>query len=78
MLKKSTWERHVNPWSVWTRVPLLPLFALVVLLRGPLGGWTWLLLAVLVGWTLVNQKPSRRQPRPTAGRRAACSASGSG
>ena len=56
MLKKSTWERHVNPWSVWTRVPLLPLFALVVFLRGPLGGWTWLLLAALFGWTLINPK----------------------
>ena len=40
-MKDATWERHANPWSVWTRVPLLPLFALALYMRGPLGPWLW-------------------------------------
>ncbi|MEL7048152.1 MAG: DUF6653 family protein, partial [Pseudomonadota bacterium] len=24
----SVWERHANPWSAWSRVPILPLLCL--------------------------------------------------
>ncbi len=29
-MSDSVWERHANPWSVWTRYPCLPLLALAV------------------------------------------------
>ena len=33
----KTWERHVNPWSVWTRMMILPVLALVIWSRVWLG-----------------------------------------
>ena len=49
----DTWERHANPWSVWTRTTVLPAFILAAWSRvwigwGALGPgalallWTWL------------------------------------
>lgn len=55
-MKGSTWERHANPWSVWTRVPLLVLFALAVFFRGPLGAWLWPTLGLLALWAIVNPR----------------------
>jgi len=55
-MKNATWERHANPWSVWTRVPLLALFALAVFFRGPLGVWFWPVLGALALWALVNPR----------------------
>jgi hypothetical protein len=52
----ATWERHTNPWSVWTRVPLLALFALVLYWRDTLGAWLWLALGVLALWAIVNPR----------------------
>ncbi|MBX3582521.1 MAG: hypothetical protein KF810_11540 [Rhizobiaceae bacterium] len=49
-MRDSTWERHANPWSVWTRVPLLVLFAVTVYFRGPLGNWLWPTLCVLAAF----------------------------
>ena len=58
-----TWARHANPWSFWTRVPLLALFSLVIHLRGPLGHWTWAALAALAIWTVLNP---RAFPQPAS------------
>ena len=55
-MKNSTWERHANPWSVWTRVPLLALFSLTVFFRDLLGPWLWLVLGLLMLWALVNPR----------------------
>ncbi len=55
-MKDATWERHANPWSVWTRVPLLALFALAVYFRGPLGAWLWPVLGLLALWAIVNPR----------------------
>lgn len=52
----ATWARHANPWSVWTRVPLLAAFALTLYLRGPLGTWLWPILGLLVLWTILNPR----------------------
>jgi len=29
-LSATTWERHANPWSVWTRFAILPLAVIAV------------------------------------------------
>ncbi len=34
----TTWARHANPWSVWTRVPILPALALAIYSRAWIGG----------------------------------------
>ena len=52
----ATWERHTNPWSGWTRVLILPLFALAVWSRVWLGWWCLVPLALLVVWTVVNPR----------------------
>ena len=52
-MDERTWARHANPWSVWTRVPILPLAAALIYARGSLGllvippllllgAWVWL------------------------------------
>ncbi len=49
-MKEQTWERHSNPWSVWTRVLTNPLVYIPVWNRS----WRQ---AVLVGaWFLLNPR----------------------
>jgi hypothetical protein len=55
-LDAEGWERHANPWSVWTRVPLLALFALAVWSRAWIGWWCLLPLALLALWTWLNPR----------------------
>jgi hypothetical protein len=52
----ATWARHANPWSVWTRVPILPLLALAVWSRAWIGWWALLPAALLLAWTWVNPR----------------------
>ncbi len=59
----ATWERHANPLSVWTRVPVLPLLALAVWSRVWIGGWCFVPIFALFIWTWVNP---RVFPRPAS------------
>jgi hypothetical protein len=52
----AAWARHANPWSVWTRVPILPLLALAVWSRAWIGWWALLPVAALLAWTWVNPR----------------------
>jgi hypothetical protein len=52
----AAWARHANPWSVWTRVPILPLLALAVWGRDWIGWWALLPVLLLLGWTWVNPR----------------------
>ena len=52
----ATWKRHANPWSFWTRVPILPLLALAIWSRVWLGWWAFVPVAVLVAWVFVNPR----------------------
>jgi hypothetical protein len=65
-LDAAGWQRHANPWSVWTRVAILPAAVLVLLAREGLGAWTWALIAGLVVWALVNPR-AFPPPASTAG-----------
>jgi hypothetical protein len=64
-LDAEGWERHANPWSVWTRFPILPAAVLVLWTRDRLGGWTLALLAALALWAWLNPRVFR-PPRSTA------------
>ena len=44
----DSWARHANPWSVWTRVPILPLLALAIWSRSWIGWWAVLPVLLLV------------------------------
>jgi hypothetical protein len=52
----AAWARHANPWSVWTRVPILPLLALAVWSRVWIGWWALVPVAALLAWTWVNPR----------------------
>lgn len=52
----ATWQRHANPWSVWTRIPILTVTAFVLFIREALGVWLWPLLALIAVWTFVNPR----------------------
>ncbi len=52
----GTWQRHANPWSVWTRIPILAVFVVVVWSRVWLGWWVLLPLAAVAAWTWWNPR----------------------
>ena len=51
-----TWQRHANPWSAYTRIAILPLFAVAVWSRIWIGWWCLLPIALLTVWTWVNPR----------------------
>ncbi len=57
----QSWARHANPWSGWTRVPILPLLALAIWARAWIGWWCLVPVTALVIWAFVNP---RAFPKP--------------
>ena len=57
----ATWARHANPWSLYTRVPILPLMVFAIWSRIWIGWWCLFPLAALLVWTFINP---RAFPRP--------------
>jgi polyferredoxin len=52
----AAWARHANPWSGWTRLPILPLLALSIWARMWIGWWCLLPVALLIAWTFWNPR----------------------
>lgn len=52
----ETWARHSNPLSGWTRVSILPLFALGIWSRTWFGWHALWIIALTVIWTWVNPR----------------------
>jgi hypothetical protein len=52
----AAWARHANPWSFWTRVPILPLLALAIWSRTWIGWWCLLPIGLVVAWTFINPR----------------------
>jgi hypothetical protein len=48
------WQRHANPWSVWTRFAAIPAFMLAVWSRVWLGWWSLIPIGGVVIWLYVN------------------------
>lgn len=61
----GVWERHANPWSAWSRVPILPLLCLAVWARIWIGWWCLVPIAILTLWIWLNP---RAFPRPRSTR----------
>ncbi len=53
-LDERAWQRHANPWSVWTRNTVLPLLIIAVWSRAWIGWWCLLPIAVALGWNWIN------------------------
>lgn len=52
----ETWQRHTNPWSVWTRFTVLPLFLLAIWSRQWIGWWSSALILITVVWGWLNPR----------------------
>ena len=55
-MSDAVWERHANPWSVWTRYLCLPLLALAIWSRAWIGVWSLLPLALTLVWIWINPR----------------------
>lgn len=53
-LDDTTWMRHANPLSVWTRYSVLPFIILACWSRETLGWWSALLVMTCVLWMFLN------------------------
>jgi hypothetical protein len=55
-LEGDAWQRHANPWSVYTRIPIPPLLAAAIWSRSRLGRRSLIPVAVLCAWTVINPR----------------------
>jgi Family of unknown function (DUF6653) len=55
-LNNKTWMQHSNPWSVWTRMLILPLLALAVWSRVWLGWYSLIPIGLMIFWTWINPR----------------------
>jgi hypothetical protein len=55
-MDEAAWARHANPWSVYSRMTVLPLVTLAVWSRVWLGWWALMPIAVCVLWTWANPR----------------------
>jgi len=55
-MNDAAWERHANPWSVWTRVAVMPLLAASAWSRLWIGWWFLIPTALIVVWIWLNPR----------------------
>ena len=55
-LEGDTWQRHANPWSVYTRIPIPPLLVGAIWTRAWIGRWSLLPVGVVCAWTAINPR----------------------
>lgn len=55
-MSDDVWARHANPWSGWTRLPILPLLVLAIYARAWVGWWCLLPVVLLLAWTWINPR----------------------
>ena len=63
-MNDSTWQRHANPWSGWSRLTALPLIALAAWSRVLIGPWALLPGVAALVWIWLNPRlfpPPRRK-----------------
>lgn len=70
------WHRHANPWSVYSRISVLPALSLAVWSRVWLGWWSLIPLMLVAAWIWVNPRYFRRLQKQAAGRLKAHSVKG--
>ncbi len=55
-MDERAWQRHANPWSVYSRFSILPLYTLALSLRACLEWWTLAALLLVSFWTWLNPR----------------------
>ncbi|MAZ15645.1 MAG: hypothetical protein CL535_04855 [Ahrensia sp.] len=55
-MDETTWDRHANPWSVYTRVPLMMVLAFAIWSRVWIGWWALLPVGLAIVWTFLNPR----------------------
>ncbi|MDX8146084.1 DUF6653 family protein [Lentzea sp. BCCO 10_0061] len=69
-MNDEAWQRHANPWSVWTRFAAIPLMLLAIWSRTWIGWWSLVAIAAVIVWLFVNPRafPPVREPQSWAAR----------
>lgn len=60
-MSDEVWERHANPWSVWTRYGALPVLIAAIWSRVWIGWWSLIPILATIIWIWLNP---RVFPRP--------------
>jgi len=60
----EVWERHANPWSVWTRYLALPVLVFSIWSRMWIGWWSLVPILLSVVWIWLNPRVFKK-PRST-------------
>ncbi|MFW3171972.1 DUF6653 family protein [Geodermatophilus sp. CPCC 206100] len=55
-LTGEAWQRHANPWSVYTRIPIPALLAAAVWTRAWIGWWSLVPVAAVCVWAVINPR----------------------
>jgi hypothetical protein len=55
-LEGDTWQRHANPWSVYTRIPIPPLLVAAIWTRSRLGWRSLVPVGLMCAWTAINPR----------------------
>ena len=55
-LEGDAWQRHANPWSVYTRIPIPPLLAAAIWTRTWLGWRSLVPVGLVWAWTAINPR----------------------
>jgi hypothetical protein len=55
-LEGDSWQRHANPWSVYTRIPIPPLLVAAIWSRHRIGWWSLVPVGLVGAWTAVNPR----------------------
>jgi hypothetical protein len=63
-MSDASWQRHANPWSVYTRLGTVPLLVLAVWSRVWIGWWSVAVLAGLAIWLALNVRVFAPVNRP--------------
>ena len=55
-LEGDSWQRHANPWSVYTRIPIPPLLAAAIWSRRWIGWRSLWPVGLVCAWTAINPR----------------------
>ena len=55
-MSDETWQRHTNPWSVWTRFSVLPLLIVAIWSRVWIDWWSLVPITLAVIWAWYNPR----------------------
>lgn len=55
-MSETSWKRHANPWSGWSRLAILPLLTFAIWSRVWVGWGSLALVAIVLIWVWINPR----------------------